>query len=57
MKMPGLYGSDKPDIRFGMTFVEMNELTQQKNFVVFDSAELVVGICAKGCADLVERNR
>ena len=44
-----LYGSDKPDIRFGMTFVEMNELTQQKNFVVFDSAELVVGICAKGC--------
>ena len=46
-----LYGSDKPDIRFGMTFVEMNELTQQKNFVVFDSAELVVGICAKGCAD------
>ena len=41
----------KPDIRFGMTFVEMNELTQQKNFVVFDSAELVVGICAKGCAD------
>lgn len=46
-----LYGSDKPDIRFGMTFVEMNDLTQQNNFVVFDSAELVVGICAKGCAD------
>lgn len=46
-----LYGSDKPDIRFGMTFVEMNDLTQQNNFVVFDNAELVVGICAKGCAD------
>jgi aspartyl-tRNA synthetase len=45
------YGSDKPDIRFGMTFSEMNEVTQQNNFVVFDSAELVLGICAKGCAD------
>ena len=46
-----LYGSDKPDIRFEMTFNEMNALTQQNNFVVFDSAELVVGICAKGCAE------
>ena len=46
-----LYGSDKPDIRFEMTFNEMNEVTQQNNFVVFDSAELVVGICAKGCAE------
>jgi len=46
-----LYGSDKPDIRFGMTFVELNEVTQQNNFIVFDSAELVVGICAKGCAE------
>jgi aspartyl-tRNA synthetase len=46
-----LYGSDKPDIRFDMTFNEMNEVTQQNNFVVFDSAELVVGICAKGCAE------
>jgi aspartyl-tRNA synthetase len=45
------YGSDKPDIRFEMTFNEMNEVTQQNNFVVFDSAELVVGICAKGCAE------
>jgi aspartyl-tRNA synthetase len=45
------YGSDKPDIRFKMTFVEMNDVTQQNNFVVFDSSELVVGICAKGCAD------
>lgn len=46
-----LYGSDKPDIRFEMTFNEMNALTQQNNFVLFDSAELVVGICAKGCAE------
>ena len=46
-----LYGSDKPDIRFKMTFNEMNEVTQQNNFIVFDSAELVVGICAKGCAE------
>ena len=46
-----LYGSDKPDIRFGMTFHEMNEVTQQNNFVVFNSAELVVGICAEDCAD------
>ena len=45
------YGSDKPDIRFEMTFNKMNEVTQQNNFVVFDSAELVVGICAKGCAE------
>ncbi len=46
-----LYGSDKPDIRFDMRFVELNEVTQQNNFIVFDSAELVVGICAKKCAN------
>lgn len=45
-----LYGSDKPDIRFGMPFVELNEVTQNKGFKVFDAAELVVGICAKGAA-------
>ena len=45
------YGTDKPDIRFEMTFNTMNQVSQQNNFVVFDSAELVVGICAKGCAD------
>lgn len=44
------YGSDKPDIRFGMEFVELNELAQNKGFKVFDSAELVVGICAPECA-------
>lgn len=45
------YGSDKPDIRFGMEFVELNDLAQNKGFVVFDSAELVVGINAPGCAE------
>ncbi len=45
------YGSDKPDIRFGMTFVELNDVAQNKGFKVFDDAELVVGICAEGCGD------
>ena len=41
------YGSDKPDIRFDMAFVELNDLAQNKGFSVFDSAELVAGINAK----------
>ena len=45
------YGSDKPDLRFDMAFVEMNALVQGKGFGIFDSAELVVGICAKGVAE------
>ncbi len=45
-----LFGSDKPDLRFEMEFVELNELTKGKGFGVFDNAELVVGICAKGQA-------
>ncbi len=45
-----LYGSDKPDTRFDMTFVELNDIAQGKGFGVFDSAELVVGINAKGQA-------
>jgi len=40
----GKYGSDKPDLRFEMTFIELNHLAQGKGFNVFDSAELVVGI-------------
>lgn len=42
------YGSDKPDTRFEMKFVNLNTQTQNKGFKVFDDAELVVGICAKG---------
>lgn len=45
------YGSDKPDIRFGMKFVELNDVVQNNGFKVFDDAELVVGIVAEGCAD------
>ncbi|WP_273568941.1 aspartate--tRNA ligase [Maribacter halichondriae] len=42
------YGNDKPDIRFGMEFGEMNEVAQHKDFNVFNSAELVVGIAVPG---------
>ena len=45
-----LYGSDKPDIRFEMTFVELKEETDKKDFVVFNSADYVGGICATGLA-------
>lgn len=44
------YGSDKPDLRFGMEFVELNDVAQGKGFAVFDDAELVVGINAENCA-------
>ena len=44
------YGSDKPDTRFGMEFVDFTELTQNKGFAIFDQAEAVLGILAKGCA-------
>jgi aspartyl-tRNA synthetase len=44
------YGSDKPDIRFDMKFVELKEAVSGHNFVVFDDAAYVGGICASGCA-------
>tara|TARA_B110000037_G_scaffold74755_2_gene89697 strand:- start:270 stop:2009 length:1740 start_codon:yes stop_codon:yes gene_type:complete len=44
------YGSDKPDIRFGMEFCELTELAQGKGFKVFDSVEAIIGTNAKGCA-------
>ncbi|SHN30719.1 aspartate--tRNA ligase [Mucilaginibacter sp. OK098] len=50
-----LYGSDKPDIRFGMEFVELNDVVKGKGFSIFDNAELVVGINAKGCADYTRK--
>ncbi|MDO6852257.1 aspartate--tRNA ligase [Cellulophaga lytica] len=43
-----LYGNDKPDIRFGMEFGELNDITQHKDFGVFNNAELVVGIAVPG---------
>jgi aspartyl-tRNA synthetase len=45
------YGSDKPDLRFDMSFVEMNSFVKGKGFSIFDEAEMVVGICAKGIAE------
>ena len=50
-----LYGSDKPDIRFGMPFVELKDLTAGAGFSVFDSAEYVAGICAPGCANYTRK--
>lgn len=44
------YGNDKPDIRFGMEFGELNAVAQHKDFPVFNAAELVVGIAAPNCA-------
>lgn len=44
------YGNDKPDIRFGMEFGELNTVAQHKDFAVFNNAELVVGIAVPGAA-------
>ena len=49
------YGNDKPDIRFGMTFAELNDLAQGKGFGVFDSQELVVGIAVPGAASYTRK--
>ena len=49
------YGNDKPDTRFEMKLIEMNEVVKGKNFKVFDDAELVVAICAKGCAEYTRK--
>tara|TARA_X000000368_G_scaffold136849_1_gene107517 strand:- start:3154 stop:4926 length:1773 start_codon:yes stop_codon:yes gene_type:complete len=49
------YGSDKPDIRFDMQFIELNDLCQGKNFGIFDSSELIVAINAKGCANYTRK--
>ena len=49
------YGIDKPDLRFGMEFVDMASVTQNKGFNVFDSAEAVIGIVAEGCANYTRK--
>ena len=50
-----IYGNDKPDIRFGMTFAELNDLAQGKGFGVFDSQELVVGIAVPAAANYTRK--
>lgn len=49
------YGNDKPDIRFGMEFGELNDIAQHKEFNVFNSAELVVGIAVPGAASFTRK--
>ncbi len=49
------YGSDKPDLRFGMKFCELTEVVMGKGFGIFDSAEYVGAICAEGCAEYTRK--
>lgn len=49
------YGNDKPDLRFDMKFVELDDLAKGKGFAIFDNAELVVGICAKGASEYTRK--
>lgn len=49
------YGNDKPDIRFGMEFGELNEVAQHKDFAVFNNSELVVGIAVPGAASYTRK--
>jgi aspartyl-tRNA synthetase len=49
------YGSDKPDIRFGMEFVDLTKLAQSKDFVVFNSAEYVLGINVEGASEFTRK--
>lgn len=49
------YGNDKPDIRFGMEFGELNEVAQHKEFPVFNAAELVVGIAVSGAGNYTRK--
>lgn len=49
------YGNDKPDTRFEMRFVELNDIVKGKGFKVFDDAELIIGICARGAAEYTRK--
>ena len=50
-----LYGSDKPDMRFGMEFVELDDIMKGHGFSVFDNAAYIGGICAKGAASYTRK--
>jgi aspartyl-tRNA synthetase len=49
------YGSDKPDLRFGMRFAEVTGIVKGKGFGLFDSAEYIGGICAAGCSEYTRK--
>jgi aspartyl-tRNA synthetase len=49
------YGSDKPDIRFGMEFVDMNDVAKGKGFAIFDSAEAVIAINVEDCVEYTRK--
>ena len=49
------YGSDKPDLRFGMEFVELDDVLKLGTFQVFDNAAYIGGICAPGCASYTRK--
>lgn len=49
------FGSDKPDLRFGMEFVELMDILKIGTFLVFDSAEYIGGICVPGCANYTRK--
>jgi len=49
------YGSDKPDLRFGMRFNDLTSLVKGHSFAVFDSSEYIGGICAEGCSEYTRK--
>ena len=51
-----LYGSDKPDIRFGMSFVEITDFAKGHDFKVFDEADYIAAICAENCAAFTRKD-
>ena len=50
------FGSDKPDMRFGMEFVELDDILKKGTFAVFDNAAYIGGICATGCASYTRKD-
>jgi aspartyl-tRNA synthetase len=49
------YGSDKPDLRFGMEFIELNDVAQNQGFQLFDDSELIIGINASGAGEFTRK--